>query len=217
MSRGLGDVYKRQHVNWEEGNQNYQSTQTLRWQHCCPYQTNALEHYTNTAQLKSIRPPFVLGTMTTSILDVLIWKNRGKFFAVEHINERSATNEWLRNNAYGNTKSPRNLWIIQVSETERGPAAERSYRFNTQGRELALEIRNTSTKQRPELPRLTLNWHECKYKVHKLHVPCTLFMCLVFFHSMMDSWIDFAAYQILQLIMLHIVLRNLFKMLQAIK
>ena len=29
-------------------------------------------------------------------------------------------------------------------------------------------------QQRPELPTVTLTWHACKYKVHKLHQRCTL-------------------------------------------
>ena len=41
--------------------------------------------------------------------------------------------------------------------------------INTQGRELALERRHTAQQQRPESPTVTLTWHACKYKVHKLH------------------------------------------------
>ena len=41
--------------------------------------------------------------------------------------------------------------------------------LNTQGSSLALEIRNTNKQQRPESPTVTLTWHACRYKVHKLH------------------------------------------------
>ena len=53
------------------------------------------------------------------------------------------------------------------SETEQGP--EHACRINTQGSALALEIRNTRTTTKTESPMVTLTWHACKYKVHKLH------------------------------------------------
>ena len=42
-------------------------------------------------------------------------------------------------------------------------------RGNTQGSCLALEIHSTITTTQPESPTVTLTWHACKYKVHKLH------------------------------------------------
>ena len=54
--------------------------------------------------------------------------------------------------------------------------------INTQ----ALEIRNTSTTK-TESPTVTLTWHACKYKVHKLHhywsyiYDLILYLCIMYY------------------------------------
>ena len=66
---------------------------------------------------------------------------------------------------------------------------------------LALELRKdvTQTQQKPESPTVTLTWHACKYKVHKLYqryipwwyiedVPVVEFMYLVFTRKPGESY-----------------------------
>ena len=44
-------------------------------------------------------------------------------------------------------------------------------------------------RQRPESPTVTLTWHACKYKVHKLHQGNILSaLGLLLFHNYYDKW-----------------------------
>jgi len=46
---------------------------------------------------------------------------------------------------------------------------------NQHTREL-VSAQNTQVQQRPKSPTVTLTWHVCKYKVHKLHQRYTFYI-----------------------------------------
>ena len=52
------------------------------------------------------------------------------------------------------------LWFLSTFATSEEPTHNRRSKYATQ------------VQQRPESPTVTLAWHACKYKVHKLHRRC---------------------------------------------